>query len=270
MRTLKVMMAFRGTQYHGYQRQDNANTVQAVVEAAVSRLLNTPTVIYGCSRTDTGVHAEQFCFSLTTENPIPCRNFVRGLNGYLPEDISILSCEEVADTFHARYCCQAKTYCYRIHNSESKNPFAADGALHYRRKLHIAAMQAAADRLKGTHDFASFCSGCTENKDTIRTIYQFDIKMQGTDCFILVKGNGFLYNMIRILVGTLLSVSEGEIAVSEIPDILAARKRALAGRTVQPYGLYLQHVFYDMTPYTLPNADAFFGDAVSGGERIGK
>ena len=101
MRTLKVMMAYCGTRYHGYQRQNNANTVQAVVEAAVSKLLNTPTVIAGCSRTDTGVHAEQFCFSLTTENPIPCRNFVRGLNGYLPEDISILSCEEVKDTFHA-------------------------------------------------------------------------------------------------------------------------------------------------------------------------
>lgn len=99
MRTLKVMMAYCGTRYHGYQRQNNANTVQAVVEAAVSKLLNTPTVIAGCSRTDTGVHAEQFCFSLTTENPIPCRNFVRGLNGYLPEDISILSCEEVRIRF---------------------------------------------------------------------------------------------------------------------------------------------------------------------------
>ena len=270
MRTLKVMMAYCGTRYHGYQRQNNANTVQAVVEAAVSKLLNTPTVIAGCSRTDTGVHAEQFCFSLTTENPIPCRNFVRGLNGYLPEDISILSCEEVKNTFHARFCCQAKTYRYWIHNSESKNPFAADRALHYRRALRIDQMQAAADLLKGTHDFASFCSGCTENKDTVRTIYQFDIKMQGTDCFILVKGNGFLYNMIRILVGTLLSVSEGELSMSEIPEILAARNRIYAGRTVQPYGLYLHEIFYDDAAYRLPQGDAFFGSAVSGGERNGK
>ena len=195
---------------------------------------------------------------------------MRGLNGYLPEDISILSCEEVKDTFHARFCCQAKTYRYWIHNSESKNPFAADRALHYRRALRIDQMQAAADLLKGTHDFASFCSGCTENKDTVRTIYQFDIKMQGTDCFILVKGNGFLYNMIRILVGTLLSVSEGELSVSEIPEILAARNRIYAGRTVQPYGLYLHEVFYEDAAYRLPQGDAFFGSAVSGGERNGK
>ena len=116
----------------------------------------------------------------------------------------------------------------------------------------------------------SFCSGCTENKDTVRTIYQFDIKMQGTDCFILVKGNGFLYNMIRILVGTLLSVSEGELSVSEIPEILAARNRIYAGRTVQPYGLYLHEIFYDDAAYRLPQGDAFFGSAVSGGERNGK
>ena len=171
---------------------------------------------------------------------------------------------------HARFCCQAKTYRYWIHNSESKNPFAADRALHYRRALRIDQMQAAADLLKGTHDFASFCSGCTENKDTVRTIYQFDIKMQGTDCFILVKGNGFLYNMIRILVGPLLSVSEGELSVSEIPEILAARNRIYAGRTVQPYGLYLHEIFYDDAAYRLPQGDAFFGSAVSGGERNGK
>ena len=173
MRTLKVMMAYCGTRYHGYQRQNNANTVQAVVEAAVSKLLNTPTVIAGCSRTDTGVHAEQFCFSLTTENPIPCRNFVRGLNGYLPEDISILSCEEVKDTFHARFCCQAKTYRYWIHNSESKNPFAADRALHYRRALRIDQMQAAADLLKGTHDFAAF----VQDAQKIKILYEQSINL---------------------------------------------------------------------------------------------
>lgn len=269
MRTLKVTMAFCGTRYHGYQRQENANTVQEVVEQAVSRLLNEPTTIYGCSRTDTGVHAEQFCFSLCTENPLRCRNFVRGLNGYLPDDISILSCEEVDASFHARFSCQAKEYVYRIHNSESKNPFAADRALHYRRPLRIDRMQEAAKLFVGTHDFASFCSGCTENKDTVRTIYHFDIKMQGTDVIILVKGNGFLYNMIRILVGTLLSVSEGSIAVSEIPTILAARNRVLAGRTAQPYGLYLHRVFYDTAQFALPEGDAFFGDAISGGEQNG-
>ena len=245
MRTLKVMMAYCGTRYHGYQRQNNANTVQAVVEAAVSKLLNTPTVIAGCSRSDTGVHAEQFCFSLTSVNPILCRNFVRGLNGYLPEDISILSCEEVKDTFHARFCCQAKTYRYWIHNSESNNPFAADRALHYRRALRIDQMQAAADLLKGTHDFASFCSGCTDNKDTVRTIYQFDIKMLGTDCFILVKGNGFLYNMVRIIAGTLLMVGRGLMRPEEVEKIIDKRDRKGAGPTAPAKGLTLKVIEYE-------------------------
>ena len=129
MRNLKVMMAFRGTNYHGFQRQPNALTVQEVVEGALSKLLNEPVTIYGCSRTDTGVHAQQFCFSMQTEKPLPPRNFIRGACGYLPEDISILSVEDAPPEFHARYSCRAKQYMYRIHNSESKHPADAGGCL---------------------------------------------------------------------------------------------------------------------------------------------
>jgi tRNA pseudouridine38-40 synthase len=245
MRNLKVTMAFRGTNYHGYQRQKNALTVQEVVEGAVSRILNTPTTIYGCSRTDTGVHAEMFCFSFQTENPIPLRNFVRGINGYLPDDISVLQCEEVPADFHARFSCKGKTYLYRIHNSESKNPFQTDLALHYRRPLQIPLLQAAADVLTGTHDFGSFCADCSKKQDTIRTIYQFQIEMQENEVRILVKGDGFLYNMVRILVGTLLDINEGRIAVADLQRILEARDRTQAGRTALPHGLYLHAVYYD-------------------------
>ena len=244
MRNLKVRMAFRGTRYHGYQRQENANTIQAVVEQALSKLLNTPTTIAGCSRTDAGVHAEEYCFSCMTDREIPCRNFVRGMNGYLPDDISILSCEDVPESFHARFSCVAKEYVYRIHNSESKNPFQTDLALHYRRAMQIDLMQEAANHFIGTHDFGSFCSNCTEDKNTVRTIYKFNIEMQGDSVLILVKGDGFLDNMIRILIGTLLSVNDGAIAIKDLDAILAARDRTLAGRTVQPHGLYLHRVYY--------------------------
>lgn len=245
MRNLKVMMAFRGTNYHGYQKQENALTIQEVVESAVSKILNTPTHIYGCSRTDTGVHAEQFCFSFSTEKEIPIRNFVRGINGYLPDDISVLSCEEVSPDFHARYSCRGKTYLYKIHSSESKNPFMTDLALHYRRELNIPLIQEASKHFIGTHDFASFCSNCSEKQSTIRTIYDITIEKNENFVLMLVKGDGFLYNMVRILVGTLLDVNEGRIDMSELDDILKARDRKRAGRTAQAHGLYLHKVFYD-------------------------
>ena len=245
MRNLKVMMAFRGTNYHGFQRQPNALTVQEVVEGALSKLLNEPVTIYGCSRTDTGVHAQQFCFSMQTEKPLPPRNFIRGACGYLPEDISIYRVEEMPADFHARFSCKAKEYMYRIHNSESKNPFTTDLELLYRRKLDIPLMQEAAQHFIGTHDFATFCTNCTEKQNTIRTIYDITIEKQGNTVILLVKGNGFLYNMVRILVGTLLSVNEGRITASELDALLASRNRVLAGITAQAHGLYLNRVFYE-------------------------
>lgn len=245
MRNLKVMMAFRGTRYHGFQRQPNAITVQETVEKALSKLLNETVSIQGCSRTDTGVHAQQFCFSMQTENPIPTRNFIRGACGYLPEDISILSVEDVSTDFHARYSCKAKQYMYRIHNSESKNPFTTDLELHYRRKIDLPLIREAASHFVGTHDFASLCTGCTAQKNTIRTIYDINIEKKEHTVIVLVKGNGFLYNMVRILIGTLLSVNEGRIALSEIDTVLESRNRLCAGITAQPHGLSLYRLFYD-------------------------
>lgn len=121
MRNLKVTIAYRGTNYHGFQRQSNAVTVQETIEKHVSKVLNEQTAITGCSRTDTGVHANEFCFNVKTNSNIPCRNFVRGVNGELPDDISVLSCEEVHEDFHARFDCKGKEYIYKIHCSESKN-----------------------------------------------------------------------------------------------------------------------------------------------------
>ena len=245
MRNLKVTMGFRGTNYHGFQRQPNGITVQEVVETALSKLFNEPVTIQGCSRTDTGVHAKEYCFTMQTAKQLPERNFIRGACGYLPEDISIYRVEEMPADFHARFSCKAKEYMYRIHNSESKNPFTTDLELLYRRKLDIPLMQEAAQHFIGTHDFATFCTNCTEKQNTIRTIYDITIEKQGNTVILLVKGNGFLYNMVRILVGTLLSVNEGRIAVSELDALLASRNRVLAGITAQAHGLYLNRVFYE-------------------------
>lgn len=244
MRNLKVIMSYRGTAYHGFQRQDNAMTVQEVVERCVSKVLNHKAQINGCSRTDTGVHANNYCFSVLTESSIPVKGFVRGVNGELPDDISILSCEEADEDFHARFSCKGKEYVYLIHNSESKNPFLTDMALHYRRPFNEQLVRDAAQRFVGTHDFAGFCSNYEEGQNTVRTIEKFDIVINGESVKMLVKGDGFLYNMIRIMVGTLLSVNEGYIKADDIEGIMAAKNRQLAGRTAQPHGLYLNRVFY--------------------------
>ena len=244
MRNLKVIMAYRGTAYHGYQKQDNAITVQEVVEKCVSRVLDTPTDIIGCSRTDTGVHANEFCFSLKTERQIPVRNFIRGVNGYLPSDISILSCEDAADDFHARFSCKGKEYMYLIHNSECRNPFAEDLQYHYRRNMDLDLMRRAAAHIVGTHDFRSFCSANTDKTDTTRTIYSLDIEKEKDLVKVLVKGDGFLYNMVRIISGTIVDVGLGKIKPEEIPEIINSKDRSKAGKTAQAHGLYLNKVFY--------------------------
>lgn len=244
MRNLKVTMAYRGTNYHGYQRQDNALTIQEVVEKNVSRVLNENIIINGCSRTDTGVHANHYCFNVKTESKIPPRNFIRGVNGYLPNDISILSCEETEDDFHARFSCLGKEYIYKMHCSESKNPFAEDLMLHYRRKFDVELVRKAAEHFIGTHDFAAFCSNSSAASTTIRTIYDFCIENVGDTVIMLVKGNGFLYNMIRIIVGTLIWVNEGKFSPDDIPAIMKSKDRTKAGKTAMAHGLYLNRLFY--------------------------
>ena len=245
MRNLKVMMAYRGTAYHGFQIQNNGITVQEVVQRCVSKVLNEPVVIQGCSRTDTGVHARQFCFSVQTNSRIPAKGFVRGVNGELPKDISILSCEDADPAFHARFSCKGKEYLYLLHCSESKDPFSIDLAFHYRRHFHRELVLGAAQALVGEHDFRSFCTNCAENTNTTRKIHGFDVEIEGEAVKMLVKGDGFLYNMVRILVGTLLDINEGRIPADGIPAILAAGNRQFAGRTAPAHGLYLNRVFYD-------------------------
>lgn len=244
LRNLKLTIAYKGTNYHGFQKQKNAITVQEILETTLSKLLNENVNIYGCSRTDSGVHANDYCVSLYTQKMVPNNKFIRGLNSYLPSDISILDCEDVDLDFHARYSCKAKEYLYLIHNSESKNPFAKDLEYHYNRPLDIEMIKRASEFLVGTHDFKSFCSYNNEKVNTTRTIYYIDIKKDINTVKILVKGDGFLYNMVRIIIGTLLYVNEGKIKVDYIPEILKLKDRKYAGKTAQSHGLYLNKVYY--------------------------
>lgn len=239
-----MTIAYRGTRYHGFQRQPNAVTVQGELEKQLSRVLNGATTVYGCSRTDTGVHANEFVLHFFTEREIRCKNLVRALNGYLPDDISVLSAEDAAADFHARFDCRGKEYLYRIHCHESKNPFLTDLAYHYRRPLDTDKIREAARAVVGTHDFHSFCAQAAPETNCIRTIYGTDVQRSGSDVRIYIRGDGFLYNMVRIFVGTLLDINEGVFPPSAMPGILAAGDRLAAGRTAMAHGLYLNRVFY--------------------------
>ncbi len=245
MSNLKVIMAYRGTAYHGFQIQNNGITVQEVVERCVGKVLNEPVTIQGCSRTDAGVHANRFCFSVQTNSRIAPLGFVRGVNGELPKDISILSCEDADPDFHARFSCKGKEYLYLLHCSECKDPFTTDLACHYRRPFHRELVYEAAQHFVGKRDFRSFCTNCAENTNTVRCVHSFDVEIAGDKVKMLVKGDGFLYNMVRIMVGTLLDVNEGKIPADTLEAILAAGQRKLAGRTAPAHGLYLNHVFYE-------------------------
>lgn len=238
------MMAYRGTAYHGFQRQENAVGIQNVLEEKLSALTNSAVKLNGCSRTDAGVHAREYCFSFETEHTIPCANIVRGINSLLPDDLAVLSCEEAPADFHARYSCKGKEYLYLILNRREKDPFLADMALHYPYELDTELLARAAQDFVGRHDFTSFCGMANQKSDSFRTIEYFRIEKSENLVKLLVKGDGFLYNMVRIMVGTLIFINEDKLSADSVPRILAARDRNLAGKTVPAHGLYLNKVYY--------------------------
>lgn len=248
MRNLKVFIAYNGAAYHGFQRQDNAVSVQEAVEKAIGKLLKTePPVIYGCSRTDAGVHARRFCFNFRTESKIPCEGFVKGMNTVLPPDIAVISCEDADEDFHARFCTKSKEYVYLINNKPNRDVFLQKLAYHYPYPLDIPKMRSAAALFVGEHDFGAFCraEGKARVKSTVRTIYEVSVEENGGIVEIRIRGNGFLYNMVRILAGTLIYISEGKRTEGDILSALNTRNRDFGGVTLPPEGLYLNEVYYD-------------------------
>lgn len=244
MRNIFLKISFDGRNYHGFQIQPNAITVQEVLEKTISKITCEDIAVIGCSRTDAGVHASEFCLNFKTENQIPLEGLIRALNSNLPEDIAVLSAELREDDFHSRYSAKEKEYCYLIYNSKIKNPFMAGRTLHYDRKIDISLLKKACRCFLGTHDFAAFSASGREYKSTVRTIKSFSIKKKGDIVEITVSADGFLYNMVRILVGTLLEVNEKRIDIKDIDKIIENKERSAAGRTVSGEGLYLNRVIY--------------------------
>ncbi|MBR6102103.1 MAG: tRNA pseudouridine(38-40) synthase TruA [Ruminococcus sp.] len=245
MRNLLVRLAYNGAAYHGWQRQNNAVTVQQTVEEALSLLLFESVTVNGCSRTDAGVHARDYCMSFKTDKAIPEQGLVIGLNDKLPDDIAALECREMPEDFHARFCCVGKEYEYIVHNSSIKNPFYKDTAMRWRHPIDAELLDREAKDFIGEHDFKTFCSAECDKENTVREIYAFDVRREGELVRFTVSGSGFLYNMVRITVGTLLYIGDGKLPRGSIPQLIASRDRTLAGKTVEPQGLYLNRVFYD-------------------------
>ncbi len=245
MRNLLVNISFNGANYHGYQVQKNAVAVAQILQDAIERVIGVREDIVGCSRTDTGVHANSYYFNMKTENSIPCDRFVYAMNRALPADICVNSCVEADLDFHSRYNAKAKEYIYKIWNSKIKNPFMQNMVYQYGYNLDIELLNKACKDFLGTHDFKAFCSAGGKDIPTVRTIYECEIYREGDMVIFRVLGNGFLYNMVRIMVGTLIRINEGVIAPDAIPDIIASKNRQNAGKTAQAKGLYLNRVLYE-------------------------
>lgn len=244
MRHLLVYLRYKGTGYHGYQVQKNAVTVAQTVQDAIERVFGERLPIKGCSRTDTGVHANRFALTFFTDAEYPPETVVRALNASLPLDIAALSCETVAEDFHPRYSCRGKRYVYRIYNGAVRDPFLEGLALHVKYPLDVAVMDTAARRYIGTHDFAALCGAKGNFADTVREITAASVTREGDMVTFSVTGSGFLYNMVRIMTGTLIEAERGKYPPEAIAEIIASKDRGRAGFTAPAHGLYLDEIFY--------------------------
>lgn len=246
MKRVLLTIGYDGTNYHGWQVQKNAVTVQQVLCEALFKMLGKAHDAVGTSRTDAGVHAKEFTCHIDCDENIPDAAFVRGLNSLLPPDIAVKDCKTVPNDFHARYNAKGKTYSYYIYNSNVKDPFKMRYSWQIERPLNVDAMNKFAKEIIGTHDFYAFSSSGRTVEDTVRTISECRVEKQGDDIVLTVTANGFLYNMVRIIVGTAIAVSDGKIAVGDIAEILNSKKRERAGVTAPPQGLFLEKVHYNV------------------------
>ena len=244
MRNIRLDVCYDGTRYSGWQRQTaHDNTIQGKLEAALSRILGEAIEISASGRTDTGVHAEGQVVNFHTGSAMECAELLSQLRRYLPEDIGIYSCREVSPRFHARLNALEKTYRYRVWNSELPCVFERRFVAQFPENLDVNAMAAAAAELCGEHDFSAFCGNPKFKKSTVRFIRSLEVERAGEEIRITVTGNGFLHNMVRILVGTLVEVGRGEREPDSIPQLFGG-KRAEAGFLAPPQGLCLMEVYY--------------------------
>ncbi len=244
----KATIAYDGTNYGGWQVQKNAVSIQALIQNALSTILRAPISLTGSGRTDAGVHAFAQTAHFTTSNPIDISKTLASLAGLLPPDIRVLDIAVAEDGFHARYSATSKTYHYRLHLSRIPDPFKRRYAYHVPHPVDIALLKEEAKHFLGTHDFTSFANEAHSGsaaKDAVRTLYRLDIVEEPGGVRLELEGNGFLYKMVRNIVGTLLDVCAGKIDKDHIPAILEAKDRKKAGRAAPPHGLYLIEVKYE-------------------------
>ncbi|MDR0315001.1 MAG: tRNA pseudouridine(38-40) synthase TruA [Oscillospiraceae bacterium] len=244
MRNLLLTLRFDGKNYHGWQVQKNALTVQQVLQDAIEKTTNNRDNVIGCSRTDAGVHANMYCCSVKTDSSIPCDHMPSALNTHLPGDIAVVKCDQADINFHARYDCLSKQYIYKIYNAPIMDPFLQGYAMHYKYKLPEELLWQQAQSFIGRHDYASFCAIGGSVDKTVKNVMSCGIKRDGDMIIFEVEANGFLYNMVRIMCGTLLEIAQGKIEKDSIGKILKLKDRDKAGFTVPACGLYLNKVSY--------------------------
>lgn len=243
MHTL-ITLSFRGTRYHGFQVQKNALSVCEVLQNAMERLYGTRPPVKGCSRTDAGMHALGYCVSYTQPKPIEPYRLPLALNRFLPEDIRVTAARVVPEGFHARYAAVSKEYLYRIYNSAVDDVLGGAFSWRCTQTLDVDAMRNAAARLCGTHDYRAFMSANSDMEDTVRTVHFLRIETKGKEITVTICADGYLYNMVRILVGTLVEVGAHRMTSEGAQAVLESRSRAGAGDTLPAKGLTLQSVQY--------------------------
>ena len=241
----KLTLAYDGTNYHGWQFQKNAVSIEETLLAAMRKLMKNIDCLHGCSRTDAGVHALSFVCNFKVHTSIPPEKIPYALNSCLPEDIRVTGCEIVPEEFHARFDAKSKEYLYRIWNATFNHPIQSRYSYFVPQTLDLDAMKKAAISFLGEHDFRGFMLSGADVKTTVRTIYSLDLIKEEDVITIKICGNGFLHNMVRIIAGTLIYVGQGKIAVSDISGIIASCDRTKAGITAQPQGLFLASVDYE-------------------------
>ena len=246
MRNILITISYDGTNYVGWQSQQGGRSIEQAVKKAVERLVGEEVTIYGSGRTDSKVHAIGQTASFYTSSSIDIEKIPFGINNYLNKDIRVISAVEVGDDFHARYSAKGKEYIYYIYNKNIMNPIFLNKMTHIFYYLDIDKMREAAYNLIGVHDFKGFSKKGSNVKSTIREIYDIDIQKDGNIISIKISGSGFLYNMVRIIVATLVDIGRGKFEVERVEEILKTGDRNLAKVTLGPEGLYLNRVFYDL------------------------
>lgn len=239
-----MTIRFDGTNYHGWQVQQNALAVQPVVQDALLQILGVRPGITGCSRTDSGVHANMYCFHFDDTGSIPLQALVKALNTKLPEDIAAIGCVLVPTDFHARYSVRSKEYIYQIYNGTVRHPLYRYYSYYVNQPLDVDQMQQGAQQFLGTHDFSAFCAAGSSVTDHVRTVMQARVERCGPLIRFVVCADGFLYNMVRIMAGTLIQTGLGKLSPRAVGEIVDSGRRENAGSTAPAHGLFLNRVTY--------------------------